>query len=222
MHAGLTMAVPAGLLRCTTDSSTPRGLIWKHSICWLQELKESAVPILQQLRLVQLQREAGISNPGWRGLLDLLLKLQSSLPKGGIAELLLLLVRHTLHAQQLGQEAARRPDSQSSAFQLGRRQAAGLQTCLAALLPLWALVACGGRQISLAAVSRSLLLAALKRHLEKKGADAIKHDIRSETGMYKETDPKLPALLLHIMEVNTVSHFACNPSFVQLANFWAV
>ena len=176
--------------------------------------------MLEQLRLVELQHEAGTSNPGWRGLLDLLLTLQGRLPEGGIASLLVLLVRHTVHAQQLRPEAStQRPDTPNlSPFEQARRQAAGLQTCLAALVPLWSLVTHSSRPISLAAVSQSLLLAGLQRHLDKQGQDAIDHDIASETGMYEEAYPPLASHMQRIVGVSTVNYFLQNPAYVQLAD----
>ena len=179
--------------------------------------------MLEQLRLVELQRKAGTSNPGWRGLLDLLLKLQGRLPEGGIASLLMLFVRHTVHAQQLGTKASvQRPDTPNlSAFEQARRQAAGLQTCLTALVPLWSMVAHRSGQITLAKVSQSLLLAGVKKHLEKQGQDAIEHDIASKSEIYKAAYPPLAVCVHHYTEVNTLSHLAHNPASVQLADFWA-
>ena len=75
----------------------------------------SAGPTLEQLKSVQLEHKAEITNHAWQQLLDLLLHLQARLPEGGIAQLLLLLhLEHAQSAQQLGEAAAERAGVPSS------------------------------------------------------------------------------------------------------------
>ena len=91
----------------------------------------SAVPLLQQLKLVQLQHKADTNTHAWQRLLDLLLQLPE----------------HAESTQQAGEAAAVLAGIPGSeAAQLGRRQAAGLQTCLAALLPPQSLMTQGIRR----------------------------------------------------------------------------
>ena len=169
------------------------------------------MPTLQQLEALQLQHLAEVSTNAWQELLDLLLQLQDSLPEGGVAQLLLLLGLHAQHAEQAGV-----PSSQ--AVQPARRQAAGLQFCLAALFPLQFLV---GKRTLLDQIAQSLLLASARWHLPQQGLAVINADLTATAPvLFQEAGgPRLAVLLRQIMEAGTAGH-GCNLEVVALAESW--
>ena len=207
----------------TSDLSTQDGLIRKQSVCWLQELMGLAMPTLEQLKSLHLQHKAEITNHAWQRLLDLVLHLQARLPEGGIAQLLLLLSEHAQHTQQLGEAAAVGDGIPSiQAAQLGQHQAAGLQTCLVALLPLQSLVFHGiGRPTSLHEISSSLLMASFTWHHQQKGPAVLEADISSRTApsLYEEAWPR-PASLLQALSRSETAIAMRDPGLLMVAASW--
>ncbi len=174
-----------------------------------------AEPTLQQLKSVQLQHKAEVSVHAWQRLVEFLLQLQSHLPEGGVVKLLLLLAQHAEHAQQSGILSGQ-------ALQLAQRQAAGLQTCLAALLPLRSLVAVGVRkQTSLDEISQSLLIASVTWHGRQQGQAVMRADISSGTAssLREEAGPRLAGLLGRLTSISTTGRMP-KPAVMAMADLW--
>ena len=160
-----------------------------------------------------------VTTHAWQQLLDLLLQLQGSLP-GGIFQLLLLLLEHAESTQQPGEAAA--VHASSEAAQLGRRQAAGLQTCLVVLPLLQSLVTAGlGRQTTPTEIARNLFTASVMWHHQEKGQAVLKADIRAGThsSMYQAARPKVADLLEKLSDQGTATAEQ-DPALALLAPFW--